>query len=396
MELWRRVFLAVAGVVALALTAFFLGYSLAGISPPAGSRRGDGAAGERFDVIRDAYDKIRSASVEPPGEGDLAHGAIRGMVDVLKDSKDPYALFYSPKGYRSFQELTTGRFSGIGVWLKTKRGRLEIVSVLPSTPALEAGVRRSDIIESIDGKAVEGLPIDEAVALIKGPEGTEVALEVERGGDRLSLSIEREPIEFPNVVSRYNDSQNLGYLRLFGFAHGAGRQVRNEVLEFKNDGVEGLVLDLRDNGGGLFSEAIDVASVFIENGQIVSYRHRSEPEVVYDARGDAFQNLPIVVLVNEGTASASEIVAGALQDRHRALVIGNRTYGKGSVQEVVPLRDASAVKLTTASYFTPSGRNIDGKGIKPDVEVAARAEVQRRRAVEILKGIVISATGGQG
>jgi carboxyl-terminal processing protease len=181
-----------------------------------------------------------------------------------------------------------------------------------------------------------------------------------------------------------------------GFARGAGEQLREKVAELTQRGAEGIVLDLRDNGGGLFSEGIDVASVFIDDGTIVSYKARSRPERVYEARGNAFESLPLVVLVNEGTASASEIVAGALQDRERAIVVGEETYGKGSVQEVFPLSDASAVKLTTGSYFTPRGRNITGDGIEPDVEVTASRTAQRRRAVEILRGIVLSTSGAQG
>lgn len=396
MKLPQKLALFALGALILVSAAFLLGFAVANVNQGGDRRATAQAPSDRFAVIRDAYDKIRSTSAEPPRSEELAHGAIKGMVNVLKESEDPYALFYTPSGYRSFQELTTGRFSGIGVWLKNKDGRLEIVSVLPQTPAVKAGAKPGDVVESIGGGSVEGLTTDEAVARIKGPEGTTVSLQVRRDGELLKLEIERDSIELPNVVSRYNDADDLGYLRLFGFARGAGRQVRNEIAQLQYNGARGLVLDLRDNGGGLFSEAIDVASVFIEDGEIVSYKKRSRPTVVYDARGDAYEDLPVVVLVNEGTASASEIVAGALQDRKRAVVIGRTTYGKGSVQEVVPLRDASAVKLTTASYYTPSGTNIDGTGIRPDVEIKAGAEVQRRRAVEILRGIAVSTTGGQG
>jgi carboxyl-terminal processing protease len=171
--------------------------------------------------------------------------------------------------------------------------------------------------------------------------------------------------------------------------------LHNALSTLEKAGMQRLILDLRDNGGGLFSEGIDVASVFLEDGKIVSYKARSQPWQVYRASGEAFENVPLVVLVNSGTASASEIVAGALQDRDRAILVGERTYGKGSVQDIIPLSDASALKLTTGSYFTPSGRNISGKGIEPDVRVDSRG-AQKQRAVDILQGIVISTDGAQG
>jgi carboxyl-terminal processing protease len=238
------------------------------------------------------------------------------------------------------------------------------------------------------------MSVEQAVAQIKGRPGTEVALAVVRNGAALHFDITRRSLELPNLVAKVA-GENLGYIQVLGFARGAGRQLRSEVADLMRRGVNGIVLDLRDNGGGLFTEGIDVASVFLEEGKIVTYKARSETRQVYRASGDAFENVPLVVLVNEGTASASEIVAGALQDRDRAILVGQRTYGKGSVQDIIPLSDASALKLTTGAYFTPSGRNISGTGIEPDVRVDSRA-AQKHRAVEILQGIVISTDGAQG
>ncbi|MFN2490107.1 MAG: S41 family peptidase [Actinomycetota bacterium] len=395
MDRWQKISIVALSALVAALGVFALGFSM-------GDRRSEtsaaGAGGEQtdgFSVVRDAFGLIRTSAVDPPGDDELARGAVKGMIRVVNRSGDPYAFFYTPSGYESFQELTTGRFSGIGVWLKEKAEDLEIVSVLPSTPALEAGLKRGDIVEAIDGRAVADMSVDEAVARIKGKPGTDVAVDVSRDGAPLDFTITRRSIEFPNLVSRVTD-EDIGYIRLLGFARGAGQQLRREVSELSRDGAEGIVLDLRDNGGGLFSEGIDVASVFLDDGKIVSYKARSEPERVYEAEGAAFEEIPLVVLVNEGTASASEIVAGALQDRDRAILVGEETYGKGSVQDVFPLPDASALKLTTGAYFTPDGRNITGDGIEPDVEVAASRTAQRDRAVEILRGIVISTTGAQG
>lgn len=392
MESWQKISILVLASVTILFATFSIGFTVG-----AGDHRvlPFGTEEDALDSVEEAYGKIRSTAVDPPTDTALMRGAIRGMVEVLKKTEDPYALFYTPKGYRSFQELTTGRFSGIGIWLKQKNDDLEIVSVLPETPALAAGLKRGDVIRGINGESVAKMDSDDAVARIKGPEGTDVSLEIERGDETLDFTLTRAEIELPNVVSKIIN-EDLGYIRLFGFARGAGDQVRDEVGSLLNEGAKGVVLDLRDNGGGLFSEAVGVASAFIEKGAIVTYRERSRDDVVYDAQGEAYEDLPLVVLVNEGTASASEIVAGALQDRGRAVVIGTTTYGKGSVQEVVPLSDSSALKLTIAAYVTPRGHDINGQGIDPDVVVDARPRQQRQRAVEILKGIVISTTGAQG
>jgi carboxyl-terminal processing protease len=395
MERWQKYAVVGLSITILGLSAFTVGYRVAGGGPDGPvSFLGDNQA-EGLDLVDDAFTKIRSSSVNPPSEKELARSAVKGMVKALKKANDPYASFYSPSGYQAFQQYTNGRFSGIGVWLKKKAGELEIVSVLPSTPALQAGLRSGDIILSVDNVAVDSLSVDEAVARIKGPVGSKVALEIGRGSETIHLDLTRESIDLPNLVSRVEEG-DLGYIRLFGFADGAGEQVRQKVQALTTGGADGLILDLRDNGGGLFSEAIDVASVFIEDGDIVTYKEASKPDVVFGAEGEAYEDVPLVVLVNEGTASASEIVAGALQDRDRAILVGNETYGKGSVQEVVPLADASAVKLTTGAYLTPSGKSINGKGIEPDVEVQGDPEEQQQRAEDILRGIVVSSTGAQG
>jgi carboxyl-terminal processing protease len=393
MERWQKVLIALLSAAVVALGAFSLGYSVSG---------GDGQifaaddGGETdLSLIEDVYSKIKSEAVYPPSDEELVRGAVKGMANSVKEAGDDFALFYSPKDYRSFQEVTTGQFSGIGVWLKDRSGRLEIVSVIPSTPAQQAGLREGDVIDSIDGEPVKALNSDQAVNRIKGKEGTEVSLGIEREGEQVSFDITRETIELPNLIAN-RTPEGLGYVRLFGFSRGAGDQLRTEVKELTEAGAEGIILDLRDNGGGLFSEGVSVASVFIEEGEIVSYRERSEPEISYDAQGDAFEDVPLVVLVNEGTASASEIVTGALQDTNRAVVVGTNTYGKGSVQEVLPLADASALKLTIGAYFTPEGQKINGSGIEPDVEVDSSPATQKERAKEILQGIIISAEGAQG
>jgi carboxyl-terminal processing protease len=393
MERWQKVLIALLSGAVVALGAFSLGYSVSGGDGQIFATDDGGEAD--LSLIEDVYSKIKSEAVYPPSDEALVRGAVKGMAKSVKDAGDDFALFYSPKDYRSFQEVTTGQFSGIGVWLKDRGGRLEIVSVIPSTPAQRAGLREGDVIDSIDGEPVKALNSDQAVNRIKGKEGTEVSLGIEREGEQVSFDITRETIELPNLIAN-RTPEGLGYVRLFGFSRGAGAQLRSEVKELTEAGAEGIILDLRDNGGGLFSEGVSVASVFIEEGEIVSYRERFEPEISYDAQGDAFEDVPLVVLVNEGTASASEIVTGALQDTNRAVVVGSNTYGKGSVQEVLPLADASALKLTIGAYFTPEGQKINGSGIEPDVEVDSSPATQKERAKEILQGIIISAEGAQG
>ena len=390
-----KAFIAAIAVLFVVAASFALGYSL-------GERRDEGfgifggTTGQTaLDVVDDAYQKIHSEAMDPPTRDELAQGAVKGMIRVLNRSGDRYALFYSPKGYREFREYTSGHFSGIGVWLKEKNGELAIISVLPSTPARAAGLRAGDVVERIDGKSVAPMTVEQAVNLIKGQPGTEVSLTVDRDGELLTYSITRAAIQLPEVVSRMNGA-DLGYVHVYGFTRGTGDELRNAVKKLTAKGARGVILDLRDNGGGLLSEAIDVASVFLETGKIVTYKQSSSSEVVYDAEGDAFDGIPLVVLVNEGTASASEIVAGALQDRDRAVLVGSTTYGKGLVQQVFPLGDASALKFTTGAYFTPSGRNINGKGIQPDVEVHAPPAMQKRRAIQILKGILASSNGAPG
>ncbi|MGH2695047.1 MAG: S41 family peptidase, partial [Actinomycetota bacterium] len=360
MESTRRPWIAALAVVALLLSAFSAGFLVGGRRAKVDPLSAEGGA-RGLASIRDAFDAIRASSVEPPSESELSRGAIKGMIRVLRRSGDPYALFYSPNGYRSFQELTSGRFSGIGVWLKEMGRELEIVSVLPSSPALGAGLKRGDVIRSVNGRPVEEMTVDEAVAHIKGPRGSRVTLGIDREGAQTFVTVTRASIQLPNLRARVTE-ESLGYIRLFGFARGAGEQVRDRVERMTESGVEGIVLDLRDNGGGLFSEAVEVASVFIEDGEVVTYSSRVDDEVTYEAEGDAFEDLTVVVVVNEGTASASEIVAGALKDTDRAIVVGAQTYGKGSVQEVVPLLNASALKLTTGAYLTPSGQRINGEG----------------------------------
>jgi carboxyl-terminal processing protease len=385
MERLLKPWVGILGAAILLVLVFMGGYEVA--------QRRAGLAGvsvssKGFQELRSAYGEIVSSAVNPPGEVALARGAIKGMIKVLKKDGDKYAFFFGPKSYRSFQELTTGKFSGIGVWLKQRNGALAVVSVLPSSPALTAGIKPGDLIRKIDGKPVTRMSTDQAVATIKGPEGSQVSLAVERHGQQLSFNLKRRSLKLPSLVAKMLPGK-LGYVHLFSFSQGAGDQLRRRVEGFVSDGAKGMILDLRDNGGGLLDEGVNVASLFIDEGRIVTTKSPGGADQTYDAKGDAMPKLPLVVLVNGGTASASEIVAGALQDHGRAILIGTTTYGKGSVQEIFPISGDSAMKLTTEHYYTPKGRDINGKGIKPDVVVKA-VPAQQPRAMQILRGIITS------
>lgn len=345
------------------------------------------------DLITEAIKTIRQNSANPPSERELARAAVKGMLELVKE-EDDYAGYLNQKAYEDFLDYSTGSFSGIGVNLSDQGKRLQVLSVIPGTPAEEEGLKRGDIFVTVEGQPVSEMTVEEAVTRVKGPAGTEVSLEVLRNSERLTFDITRDEIALPNLRGQLADG-DIGYIQLYGFAKGAGEELRDEVDELRADGAQGIVLDLRDNGGGLVTEAISVASVFIEDGEIVTYREAGAEDQVYKAEGDAFEDIPVVVLVNGGTASASEIVANAVQDHERGQLVGTTTFGKGSVQGILQLPDSSAVKLTTGIYLSPDGEDINGTGIEPDVEIDAGRLAQRREAFSVLEQQV-SASNSQG
>lgn len=368
-------------VVVVALGGYAFGY-----------RAGDDSnAEESLGAIERAFDTIQEKSLDPPSPDALTRAAIKAMVGVVA-REDQWAAFYDPQAYAALRQSLSGSFSGIGVVLDRNEHRLEVLSVLPSTPAERAGIKPGDILYSVDGQRVSEMTTDEAVARVKGPEGTEVSVTIIREGKNINLDITRQQIDLPNLSSRL-ESEGIGHIRLFGFSRGAAKDLREEIEGLQDDGMKGLVLDLRDNPGGLFSEALRVASLFIEDGEIVTELGRSS-ERTYDATGvDAFDELPMVVLVNERTASAAEIVAGALQDRGRSDLVGATTFGKGAVQELIGLPNSAGLKVTTATYVPPDGKPIDGTGIEPDIHVDAGYGVQEKRAVALLEEQIRSNAG---
>lgn len=338
----------------------------------------------RYKLLDEAQALIDASALQEPEQDELIHGAVRGLMHGLND---PYASYLDPQAYRVFSdEHIIGQFSGVGVWLNREGEQTKVVTVLQQSPAGVAGVMSGDIILEIDGKSVGGLGLDEVAQKIMGKEGTQVRLKVLRGNQGpLDFMLNRKKLEVPSIES--NLKGTVGTIELISFSGGVGAKLREAVTSLQQKGAKGLILDMRGNPGGSLEEAVDVASVFLDGGVVVAYRERGKQEVVFQARGTPQTKLPLVVLVDEGSASASEIVAGAIQDRERGLIVGNETYKKGSVQRVFGLSDGSAIKLTIASYFTPSGRAIGERGVIPDVTVAEK-DKQLPRANEILSGLV--------
>ncbi len=317
--------------------------------------------------------QIEAGYVEPVDDETLLDNAIHGMVSRL----DPHSAYLDPEEYEALKEATSGQFGGLGLKVQMESGYLQVVSPIDDTPAAKAGIQPGDMIVEIDGQPVKGLTMPEAIKAMRGDAGSKISLTILREGQDkpMTLELERADIEVASVNSRVL-GDHYGYLRITQFAEDTGDNLEKALDQLKQDTdntLRGVVLDLRSNPGGILTAAVDVSDLFLEDGTIVTIRGRAaEAEHVFKATpGDALSAAPIVVLVNEGTASAAEIVAGALQDDRRAVVMGRDTFGKGSVQTVLPLNDGSALKLTTARYYTPSGRSIQAEGITPDIALAS-------------------------
>ena len=336
---------------------------------------------EQLDLFGDIFERIRSQYVEDVDEKELIEAAINGMLTSL----DPHSSFLSPDDAQAMRVQTRGEFGGLGIEVTQEEGFVKVVSPIDDTPAADAGIQAGDFITHVDGESVLGLTLDQAVEMMRGPIGSEIIITVVREGEEpFDVSIVRDTIKLTAVRSRTVGETVV--LRLTTFSDQTyptmQEQLREQVEELGGmDKVNGFVLDLRNNPGGLLTQAVRVSDAFLEGGEIVSTRGR-EPQDGdrFNAEaGDLAEGKPIVVLINGGSASASEIVAGALQDHRRAIVVGTKSFGKGSVQTVMPLRGDGAMRLTTARYYTPSGRSIQALGVSPDIIVE---QPPRREATE--------------
>jgi carboxyl-terminal processing protease len=318
---------------------------------------------EVIDTIEDNYYK-------PVSDAKLKQASLKGIVASLND---PFSHYLSPAERKEFEESVSGSFEGVGMTVESDRRGLRVLGVFDGSPAKGAGIQKGDVIIAVNGRSLAGVNSDLATSRIKGKAGTRVRLRVVHSGtkDSRELSVMRRRSEVPGATGRVvkRDGKKLGVVRLATFSSGSHGLLRQQIEKVQRKGAKGLVLDLRGNPGGLLTEAVLVASTFIEDGRIVSVRGRHRPERVENAEGSAIaRNLPVVVLVDGGSASASEIVTGALRDRHRATIVGVHTFGKGLVQEPVPLANGGVLDLTVANYYLPGGETIlPKKGIKPQV-----------------------------
>jgi carboxyl-terminal processing protease len=336
---------------------------------------------QQLNLFGDVLERVRRDYVEPPDEKLLIENAINGMLASL----DPHSSYMNPKQYKDMQVQTRGEFGGLGIEVTMENQVIKVVSPIDDTPASKAGVQPGDLIFALDGQPVMGLTLQEAVDKMRGKVGSPIKISIRRANvkDPIDLTLNREVIKVKST--RYRLEGDVGYIRVTSFTEQSTSGVLDAVEKMKKESggkLKGYVLDLRNNPGGLLDQAISMCDAFMEKGEIVSVKARKAEDIQrWNAKpGDVANGLPIVVLVNGGSASASEIVAGALQDQHRAIILGTRTFGKGSVQTIMQVTGGGAIRLTTALYFTPSGRSIQKEGIKPDIEVEqAKVETIQQR-----------------
>src|ERR1700761_4996376 len=327
----------------------------------------------QLNLFGDVFEKIRTDYVEKPDEGKLVEAAINGMLSSL----DPHSSYMDAKSFREMQVQTKGEFGGLGIEVTQEDGMIKVVTPIDDTPAAKAGVLSGNIITAIDDDAVQGMTLNQAVDKMRGAVNTAVKLKIVRGPKKeaMDIKITRDVIKIQSVRSHI-ESGDIGYIRITQFSEQTYEGLKAAMAKFHDapgDGnLKGYILDLRNNPGGLLDQSIEVVNSFVDRGEIVSTRGRTADETQrFDAKpgGDLSAGKPLVVLINGGSASASEIVSGALQDHKRATLIGTRSFGKGSVQTIMPLGENGALRLTTARYYTPSGRSIQAKGIEPDIKV---------------------------
>jgi carboxyl-terminal processing protease len=328
---------------------------------------------KHLNLFGDVFERVRADYVERPDDGKLVESAINGMLAGL----DPHSSYMDPKSFRDMQVQTRGEFGGLGIEVTMEDGLIKVVAPIDETPAAKAGIMANDIITHLDDEPVQGLTLNQAVEKMRGPVNTKIKLKIMRKGqdNPIEVSIVRDIIRVRSVRSRI-EGDDVGYIRITQFneqtSEGLKKAINDIITQVPAEKLKGFVIDLRNNPGGLLDQAIAVSDTFLERGEIVSTRGRNPEETQrFNARpGDLTRGRPIIVLINGGSASASEIVAGALQDHKRATLVGTRSFGKGSVQTIIPLGPGNgALRLTTARYFTPSGRSIQAKGIVPDIEV---------------------------
>ena len=329
---------------------------------------------DKIDLFGEVLDKINKEYVEEVDQSDTLDAAINGVLQSL----DPYSSYMSPKNLEEMQTETKGEFGGLGIEVGMEAGVVKVISPLDNSPAEREGVKAGDYIVKINDTQVQGKTLNEAVELMRGPVGSTLEITVRRVGLRKSLvfNITREIIQVASVKSEVLD-EKIGYIRLTSFNENSDDQIKKKIKEFKkNKKIEGYILDLRNNPGGLLGQAIKISDFFLDDGEIVSTkgRKKNENQKWFAREGDIINGKALIVLINKGSASASEIVAGALKDHKRAVLVGEKSYGKGSVQSIIPLKNRGAIRLTISKYYLPSGKSISEVGVTPDITVEEESD----------------------
>jgi len=329
---------------------------------------------KKIDLFGEVLEKINEEYVDEIDRSKSMDAAINGLLQSL----DPYSAYMTPESFESMQTETSGKFGGLGIEVGMESGVVKVISPIDDTPASKAGLKAGDYIVKIDGIQVQGKSLMEAVDLMRGLVGSSIEITVRRAGIKKSLifNITREIIQIQSVKSELIDN-NIGYIRLTSFNENSSEQIKKKINKLnKNKDLKGYILDLRNNPGGLLSQAIKISDFFLENGEIVSTKSRriSENRKWFAKEGDIINGKTLIVLINYGSASASEIVAGALKDHKRAIILGENSYGKGSVQSIIPLKNNGAIRLTIAKYYLPSGKSISKIGVTPDIEILESSE----------------------
>ena len=329
---------------------------------------------EKIDIFGEVLEKINKEYVDEINQSESMDAAINGLLQSL----DPYSSYMSPEIFDEMQTETSGEFGGLGIEVGMEAGVVKVISPIDDTPASRAGIKAGDYIVKINGEQVQGKSLTEAVDLMRGLVGTSIELTIRRRGEKKALTIivVREIIEIQSVKTDTLEN-NIGYIRLTSFNENSGKQIKKKINQLENENkVKGYILDLRNNPGGLLSQAIKISDFFLDHGEIVSTKSRnaSENRKWFAKKGDLTNSKPIILLINYGSASAAEIVAGALKDHKRAILVGENSYGKGSVQSIIPLKNEGAIRLTVAKYYLPSGKSISEVGVSPDIEISEQDE----------------------
>ena len=350
---------------------------------------------KKIDLFGEVLEKINEEYVDEINQSESMDSAINGLLQSL----DPYSAYMSPEIFNEMQTETSGEFGGLGIEVSMESGVVKVISPIDDTPASKAGIKAGDYIVKIKDIQVQGKTLSEAVDLMRGPVGSSIELTIRRRGEKkaLTFNITREIIKIQSVKVDLLEN-DIGYIRLTSFNENSGEQIKNKIKDLKkNQNIKAYILDLRNNPGGLLSQAIMISDFFLENGEIVSTKSRqlSENRKWFAKKGDLTQGKTLIVLINYGSASASEIVAGALKDHKRAIILGENSFGKGSVQSIIPLKNKGAIRLTVAKYYLPSGKSISEVGVSPDIEIneegeefkiKSKTDNQLNYAIKLLKG----------